>query len=283
MNDIKVASVLVLLSTLAIVAAAPNAMADHATATVSNAEGSSVPGCEVTNECFVPHTVTIDASGEVTWLNVDTAAHTITSGTTTDGADGVFDSGLVSPGIEFKHVFEEVGEYPYFCLVHPWMSGMVIVQSAMAEDTDTDMHMETDEPSGMTMLSDGTEVVLKASKPTAGESMSIEVVFMDSEHANYDIMAMQGDMVVLDVTGAHEHMGMGTHMTDQLASDEPVDVTVTFQGYGVGEITGPQNEQLVFAQIVPEFGTIAVLVLAVAIVSIVVVTARSGLSIVPRY
>ena len=283
MNDIKVASVLVLLSTLAVVAVAPNAMADHATATVSNAEGSSVPGCEVTNECFIPHTVTIDVGGEVTWLNPDTAAHAITSGTTTDGSDGVFDSGLVSPGTQFKHVFEEAGEYPYFCLVHPWMSGMVIVQSAMADDTDKDMHMETDEPSGMTMLSDGTEVILKATEPTAGESMRIEVVFKDSEHTNYDIMVTQGDMVVLDMAGAHEHMGMGTHTTDPLASDEPVDVTVTFQGYGVNEITGPQNEQLVFTHVVPEFGTIAVLILAVAIVSIVVVTARSGISIVPRY
>ena len=62
MNDIKVASVLVLLSTLVVAAAAPNAMADHATATVSNAEGSSVPGCEATNECFIPHTVTLNGA-----------------------------------------------------------------------------------------------------------------------------------------------------------------------------------------------------------------------------
>ena len=288
MNIIKVASVLVVLGALT-VTVAPSAMADHGKATVANAEGSSVPGCEQNNECFIPYTVTIDEGGEVTWTNVDTAAHTITSGSTADGFDGVFDSGLVSPGVEFSHVFEEVGEYPYFCLVHPWMSGVVIVQSASA-DTGEDTSMMDEpgmmmdaEPSGMTMLSDGTEVMLWATEPMAGESMTIDITFKDSEHVNYDIMAVQGDTVVLDIPGAHEHGGMGTHTTDRLASDDPVDVTVTFQGFGVDEMTGPQGEMLMFAQIVPEFGTIAVLVLAVAIVSIVVVTARSGLSIVPRY
>ena len=112
-------------------AAVPAAMADHATATVSNAEGSSVPGCEETNECFIPYEVTIDVGGEVIWDNVDVAAHTITSGNMADGGpDGVFDSGLFSPGAEFSHTFEEVGEYPYFCNVHPWLEGTVIVQEA---------------------------------------------------------------------------------------------------------------------------------------------------------
>ena len=283
MNDIKTSSVLVILGALVMVAVAPNAMADHSTATVTNAPGSSIAGCELTNECFVPQTVTIDIGGEVTWLNVDAVAHTVTSGSTAEGMDGVFDSGLFMPDAEFSHVFEESGEYPYFCLVHPWMAGMVVVQSAAAEEMPDDASMHTDEVSGMTMLSDGTEVTIMATEPIAGEAMKIDVAFKDSEHTNYDIMVMQGDMLVLDVTGAHEHAGMGTHMTDALASGEPVDVTVTFQGYGVTEITGPQNEELVFAQVVPEFGTIAMLVLAVAIVSIVAVTARSGLSIVPRY
>ena len=63
----------------------------------------------------------------MTWLNPDTAAYTITSGTTADGADGISDSGPVSSGVEISHKFDEAGEYPYFCLIHPWMSGMVIV------------------------------------------------------------------------------------------------------------------------------------------------------------
>jgi len=101
------------------------------------------------------------------------------------------------------------------------------------------------------------------------------------EHANYDIMATQGDEVVLDDKGAHEHAGMGSHTTMALpmaASDEmPVDVTVTFNGFGIDPpFTGPIG-QVAEKQVVPEFGTIAVMILGVAIVSIIAFSARSKL------
>lgn len=301
MNAITAVSVFVLFGAVIGMVATPSASADHAIAEVTNAEGSSVPGCEETNECFIPHTVTVDVGGEVIWSNSDLAAHTITSGVLTEGGpDGVFDSGLLSPGVDFSHKFEEAGEYPYFCLVHPWMAGLVIVQETMEGHDDEDPAMKGDDKmmmggddkmmmitaedaTAMDMLSDGTNVMIKASEAMAGESMKISVLFENSEHVNYDIMAVQNDAEVLMMEGAHEHQGMGTHMTDPLPTDDPVDITITFQGYGVTEITGPAGEMLTFAQIVPEFGTIAALVLAVAIVSIVVVSAKSRLSIIPRY
>lgn len=95
---------------------------------VTNMEGSSVPGCEETDNCFSPNPVFVRIDGTVTWSNVDVAAHTVTSGVLADGGpDGVFDSGLFVHGAEFSYIFEEAGEYPYFCLVHPWMSGLVVV------------------------------------------------------------------------------------------------------------------------------------------------------------
>ena len=98
-------------------------------AIVINAMGSSVPGCEETDECFIPSVVTVDVGGEVAWINEDAAAHTITSGILADGGpDGVFDSGLFVSETTFAHTFDSAGVYPYFCMVHPWMSGLVIVQ-----------------------------------------------------------------------------------------------------------------------------------------------------------
>ena len=123
--------------------AIPAVFADHATAEVTNAEGSSVPGCERTNECFVPHVVTIDVGGEVKWTNNDQAAHTVTSGVLAEGgADGEFNSNLFAPGTEFYHVFEEAGEYPYFCLAHPWMSGLIVVQGTAGDDYRIDPAMD---------------------------------------------------------------------------------------------------------------------------------------------
>lgn len=97
------------------------------TVTVEIPSGTSVPGCEETNECFIPATVTINVGDTVTWHNADTAAHTVTAGSPTDGPSGVFDSSLVMGGNAFSNTFDEAGSYDYFCMVHPWMKGIVQV------------------------------------------------------------------------------------------------------------------------------------------------------------
>jgi len=90
-------------------------------------EGSGVPGCEETNECYIPYEIVVAVGGQVIWNNVDTAAHTVTSGNPADGADGKFDSSIFMSGTTFSNTFDEVGEYEYFCMVHPWMKGIVQV------------------------------------------------------------------------------------------------------------------------------------------------------------
>ena len=97
------------------------------THTVIVAEGSSLPGCEETNECYLPHTITINVGDTVLWENPDPVAHTVTS--ITDGApDGMFESGLFLTDTTFEVNFDEQGTYDYFCIVHPWMAGAIIVE-----------------------------------------------------------------------------------------------------------------------------------------------------------
>lgn len=97
------------------------------TLTVSLPVGSGVPGCEVTNECFLPYEKTVAIGATVTWNNDDTAAHTVTSGSPSDGPDGLFDSSIFMAGSTFEFTFNEAGSYDYFCMVHPWMIGFVDV------------------------------------------------------------------------------------------------------------------------------------------------------------
>jgi plastocyanin len=97
------------------------------TFTISIPAGVSTPGCEQTNECFSPSSISIPVDSTITWTNDDTAAHTVTSGKDTT-PDGAFDSGLFMAGRTFSHKFESAGEYPYYCLVHPWMTGTVTVE-----------------------------------------------------------------------------------------------------------------------------------------------------------
>ena len=97
------------------------------TVEVSIPAGSSVPGCEETNKCFIPSSVSIMKDDTVVWSNDDTAAHTVTSGSPADGPSGMFDSSLLIGGKSFEHTFDSSGSVDYFCMVHPWMTGSVQV------------------------------------------------------------------------------------------------------------------------------------------------------------
>ena len=66
----------------------------------------------------------------IVWKNGDQAKHTITSGTIEDGPDGIFGgTEFLLPGEFYSFQFTEKGYYPYFCLIHPWMTGSVTVTS----------------------------------------------------------------------------------------------------------------------------------------------------------
>lgn len=97
------------------------------THTVDIPAGSSAPGCEESNACYSPADITISAGDTVNWVNTDSAAHTVTSGSPADGPSGVFDSSLVMADAEFAFTFNDSGRYDYFCMVHPWMLGSVTV------------------------------------------------------------------------------------------------------------------------------------------------------------
>ena len=265
------------------------AFADHSEATVTQPEGASLPLCLDTNECFIPADVTIDIGGTVTWINEDIALHNLASGTIHDTEEvGDLFGGptlLMKPSEEYSYTFDdfEPDTYPYFCFLHPHMSGTVTVVAASENgdsmegmDKDGDMMMEA---SATGMLEDGTMVKIYATEPAEGERMEISVTFADSEHVNYDLMVTQNGEEVLSDAGAHEHMGMGEHMTAPLPSSDPVDITITFQGYGVAApLTGPIGEEVAFTNVVPEFGTVAMIILGVAITSIIAVTARSRIT-----
>ncbi|MGI9566944.1 MAG: cupredoxin domain-containing protein [Nitrosopumilus sp.] len=117
-------SMLTVTVTSLILIAVPGAYAET---TVSLPVGSAIPGCQDTNECYIPAQVTVGVGETVTWSNDDTAAHTVTSGTAEGGPDGLFDSSLFAAGTTFSHTFEQEGTFDYFCMVHPWMVGSVIV------------------------------------------------------------------------------------------------------------------------------------------------------------
>ncbi len=252
--------------------------------------GTSVPGCENTNECFVPASVIVHPKDSVTWSNSDSSAHTVTSGTAAKGPDGNFDSSLIMAGKTFTHKFDTLGNYPYFCSVHPWMMGNVLntvgggIEVPLGKITvgGDDMPKET---VATAMSSDGSvRVEIVTSKPTPNEKLPLETRFRDASggglkaHVNYDITAIQNGKIVLSEIGVHKHEGTGKHITEVLGSNDPVNIQVTLNGFGLpseeSKWTGPKG-QVINLQVVPEFGTIAMMILVVSIISIIAITAKT--------
>ncbi len=88
----------------------------------------------LTTEAFTPYPININVGDTVTWTNRDAQPHTVTSGIPAEGPDGNFDSSpnfspLIVAGATFSHTFEEEGEFPYYCALHPNQIGTVIVAS----------------------------------------------------------------------------------------------------------------------------------------------------------
>ena len=96
-----------------------------ATSTISIAKGSQNAD---NSQFYVPTDVKVKAGETLTWKNEDTAIHTATSGKDAT-PDGKFDTSLISPAQSSKPqtMPNEPGEYSYFCTLHPWMTGTVIV------------------------------------------------------------------------------------------------------------------------------------------------------------
>jgi len=87
-------------------------------------EKSSTSEVKIDNFSFSPATLTVPAGTTVTWTNRDDIPHTVVS---TDDPR-VFKSKVLDTDEKFSFTFSKPGTYPYFCSIHPKMTGKVIVQ-----------------------------------------------------------------------------------------------------------------------------------------------------------
>jgi plastocyanin len=119
------------LTLVAILAIAPSAFAESGTTVNISAGAGSSPNCSQTKNCFDQDVINVVPGTTVTWQNNDKVSHTVTSGNPSDNQTGtIFDSSLIASGKDFSFTFNNPGTYNYFCQVHPWMTGQVIVGAA---------------------------------------------------------------------------------------------------------------------------------------------------------
>lgn len=210
-------------------------------------------------------TISIKVLDTVLWGNADTAAHTITSGTPETGSDGVFDSSLFAPGKSFQHQFTKIGDYPYYCVVHPWMTGMVTVTSGLqilpnvgsgAGDGTTTFNVEYE----------FNRVISTARVDETQNSITFEIVGKSSSDNNDLTLMLPKNLIsgplVIWVDGK------------QITNFEQ-----TEQG-GINEVKIPLTQQsqlvsIVGTSVVPEFGDIAMSILVIGIFSLIAISFKT--------
>ena len=279
-----------LFAIFALIAISPSAFAEHGeggmSATVTNSPGSATPGCENTDNCFIPSTVVITAGGTVTWENTDNAAHTATSGSPSDGPDGVWDSSLMMVNGSYSVTLDDEGTYPYFCMVHPWMQGTVIVEAEAAHGDVEEMgHGDVEE------MGHGDDHTAKGIEDLSDQFIaSVTSGVIHHIGANSD-----DDTLLVHLFGADDDGELKITLNKDiitpfddgsyfvLINSEEVEFEQMGRTLHIEYGAGTEKIEIVGSHVVPEFGTIAMIILAVAIVSIIAITAKTKISLIPKF
>ena len=90
--------------------------------TVNAQQKQETAEVKIDNFSFAPGTLTVPVGTTVTWTNRDDIPHTVVS------TDGAFKSKVLDTDEKFSFTFSKAGSYPYFCSIHPKMTGKVVVQ-----------------------------------------------------------------------------------------------------------------------------------------------------------
>jgi plastocyanin len=90
--------------------------------TANDQASTANAGVNIDNFVFGPQTITVPVGATVTWTNKDDIPHTSVS------TEGVFKSKVLDTDEKFSYTFTKAGTYPYYCTIHPKMTGKVVVQ-----------------------------------------------------------------------------------------------------------------------------------------------------------
>jgi len=110
----------------------PNPTADETSSDASTPKSYDI---EISGYSFLPSTLTINVGDDVTWTNMDSAPHTVTSdsgselnsGTLSGESSGGYYSSPTSGGT-YSHTFSSAGTYAYHCNLHASMKGTIVVE-----------------------------------------------------------------------------------------------------------------------------------------------------------
>ncbi len=205
----------------------------------------------------------------VKWSNADTAFHTVTSGISPDlggeGPDGIFDSEFFSVGESWSYRFTDEGSYPYFCTIHPWMTGIVAVESAFS----VIQNVGDDAGDGSTTFDveyDFNRVIADATVDEDQKSITFTLVGKPQNDDNTLTLYLSKDLIsnpnVIWADG-----------------ESVINFEVISEG-GINKVTIPVTETtqqvtILGTSVVPEFGVLSTVVLATSLIAVIFAVSRS--------
>jgi len=213
--------------------------------------------------------ITVFPGDSVTWSNADTVFHTITSGILPINAggvfeeDGIFDSGFFTAGKSFTQKFDELGDFPYYCSLHPWMDGVVHVVS----NTGT---VQSIDNIGSGFSDDGLGFKVK---------YVLDTNLQKAVHVNPDektlTFKISGDTISEKITfvlPTELIQNPNVVWVDSVITDFETDVTSTGTKLII-PIPAYANEiKIMGTQVIPEFGIFALSILGVGLISTLLLT-----------
>ncbi len=204
--------------------------------------------------------IEISLGDTIVWKNGDQAKHTITSGTLEDGPDGIFGgTNFLVPGESYKFTFTEKGRYPYFCLIHPWMTGVVTVTDSYKIIPD----VGKDVGDGLTLFNVDYQYSGIISDPMINENnKSITFLISNDPKSNdYNLMLLLPSDLIEGPYAIFVN-GEKNLRFDYLPDGEINTIEI--------ELSESANEiTIVGTKIVPEFGFFSVIILGLSITSLI--------------
>jgi plastocyanin len=107
---------------LGTVGAAALLFAAAARAPSAGAGAQTSAAIEIDNFHYTPPTLVVAPGTTVTWKNDDDSPHSVRE------KDGKFKSAALDTDDTFSQTFATPGEYDYFCSIHPYMTGKIVVR-----------------------------------------------------------------------------------------------------------------------------------------------------------
>ena len=78
---------------------------------------------------FTPGSSTVHVGDTVTWTNIGPSSHTATA------RNGSFDTSVLKQGASASHTFTQPGTFAFYCKIHPFMHGTIVVLPAAASSS----------------------------------------------------------------------------------------------------------------------------------------------------